>query len=74
MDDSWKNAYEKVKSHKCNVKYLQNYIKWKQLLNTLNGNNSAIGEALLQQIREEENKWRKILTAVVDIIYYFVSG
>lgn len=73
MDNSWKKAYEKVKSHKCNVKHLQNYIKWEQLLNTLNRNNSAISEALLQQIREEENKWRKILTAVIDIVLFLAE-
>lgn len=42
-------------------------------MNTLNGNNSAIGEALLQQIREEENKWRKSLTAVIDIVLFLAE-
>ncbi|XP_030423315.1 uncharacterized protein LOC115653794 [Gopherus evgoodei] len=62
--DNWRKIYEKIKNHEENASHLSNYIKWKELFQTLS-DKRGIDAAVQHSIKQEEEKWRKILTAIV---------
>ncbi|XP_056640902.1 uncharacterized protein LOC130447881 [Diorhabda sublineata] len=70
VSDNWKKIYDRVKDHESNVNHVNNYVKWKELVITLKGKKSGIDDSLLKCIREEEEKRRRILTAVIDVILF----
>lgn len=72
VNDKWKKLYEKVKSHEGNVCHLRSYIKWKDLCVSLQ-DMGGIDAALQQNIKQEEEKWRKILKAVVDVVLFLAK-
>lgn len=71
--DNWKKIYETIKSHEENALHLSNSMKWKELFQTL-GDKRGIDAALQHSIKQEEEKWRKILTAIVDLILFLAKN
>ena len=72
INDKQRKLYEKVISREANICHQKTYITWKEFCVTLQCK-GAIDDALQRSIKQEEEKWRKILRAVVDVVLFLAK-
>ena len=71
IEKGWRKLKDKIPNHEVSNNHKENYIKWKEAIFALM-NHSSIGNYIVDQIKCESNKWKKILHPILDIILFFV--
>ncbi len=62
----WKHLNPTIPKHENSEDHIKNYVKWKGLLSGRN----LIDSKLISHIRREQDRWREILKALLDIIMF----
>lgn len=68
-DKIWRKLYERLPSHENNKDHIQCFVKWREVETRIKNNNS-IDKLVCKQIAHEAQKWRDILTHVLDTILF----
>lgn len=66
---TWHKLYEKLRSHENNNNHVLCYLKWRELETRIKKDNS-IDKLLREEIKSEAEKWRQVLTRILDTILF----
>jgi len=68
-DKIWRKLYERLPSHENNKDHIQCFVKWREVETRIK-NDSSIDKLVCKQIAHEAQRWRDILTRVLDTILF----
>ena len=71
-NDNWRKLYEKTEAHEKNVAHISNYIKWRDLILSLDMS-KGIDSFQRQQFGKEKERWREILRSLLEVTLFLAE-
>ena len=72
VNDRWKKLHDKIPEHESSNSHKQCYMQWRQLQRSLT-EGSTIEALMLENIKSNMDKWKKILHRILDVTLFLVE-
>lgn len=71
IEKGWRKLKDRIPSHENSNLHKENYIAWKEASKAaMSGASTSIDNYIVDQLKAESNKWKKILHRILDIILF----